>query len=149
MDSNFRIWLIVVSLALISSVVVQIILMFIFVRLLALVRPVTGSGPGLREIFDKVLQAATAVDRAARAAGDTLEQISLQVHHVANISEKRLADADRVAGEVLTTVERINHNVGAVTGWPFREAMALSAGLRTGATALFTRRHRSTEGRQE
>jgi hypothetical protein len=116
MDANFRIWLIVVSLALISSVMVQI------VRLLAMVRPVTGSGPGLREIFDKAFQAATAVDRAARAAGDILEQISRQVHHSANVSVKRLAYADRVA---------------------------LSAGLRIGETDLFRRSLQSTEGRQE
>lgn len=148
MDFNFQIWLIVVSLALICSVMLQIVLMTVIVRLLAMARRITGGGAGINEIFDKVLHAATAIDRAAGAAGDTLEQLNLQINHMSNISEKRLADADRVAGEVLTTVERINHDVAAFTGWPFREAMAWSAGLKTGATVLFRSRNRSIAGRQ-
>lgn len=142
-----QIWLIVVSLALIVSLAVQIFVMAVFIRLLMRLRPAPG-GWGLREIFDKTLQAAISIDRAARTACEMLEQINPPVRHAASISERRLAHADRVAGEVLTTIERINYNVGTIAGWPFREVFAWSAGLRSASTALFKKQIDCSKGRQ-
>jgi hypothetical protein len=147
MTPYFQAWLIVASLALILSLALQIFLMAIIIRFLKFLQLAPG-GPGLREILDKTHQAVINVDRAARAAGEVLEQINPQVRHAANISERRLAQADRVAGEVLTTIERINHNIGTVAHWPFREAFAWSSGLRSGSTALFKKHRDSGKGRQ-
>lgn len=146
MSPNFQFWLILVFLALILSLAVQIFVMAIFIRLLTRLQPAPGA-PGLREFFDKSLQAAINVDRAARAAGEMLEQINPQVRHIANISERRLAHADRVAGEVLTTIESINRNVDTVASWPLREGSAWSAGLRSASIAMFKKQRDSTKGR--
>jgi hypothetical protein len=134
------------SLALLSSLAVQIVLIMVFIRLLAHFR--SAGDLGLREIFDKVLRTATSVESAARTAADTFEQINLEVHYAADISARRLEDADRVTGEVVKTVEHINRSVDTVFSWPFREALAWSAGLRSASMALFKKRDDSNEGRK-
>jgi hypothetical protein len=80
--------------------------------------------------------------RAAKITTELLDQFRPTVEQAAIVSRRQLAHSDQVIEEVLEDVERINegvHNVAAAVRFPFREAFALSAGIRS-ATATFFRR---------
>ena len=144
MDRDLQIWLIVVSVALIASVAIQL---FIIGRLLVLVRFSLGRH-NLHEIVDKAFDALDRVDRTTEAANQLLEQIRPTVDQVAGISQRQLPRADQVVGEVLTSVQRINHDVNAAISWPSREAHAWSAGVRSALSALFRKDGDPTKGQQ-
>ena len=133
MDQVLQILLIAVALALIASIAIQIFLMG---RLLSLLRSGLGRH-ALHEIVDKAFEALEGVDRATQAATQVMEQIKPTVQQVASVSQRQLSHANQVVDEVLTGVERINHNVNAAIRWPSREAHAWSTGVRTALAALF------------
>ena len=133
MDQVLQILLIAVALALIASISIQIFLMG---RLLGVLRSGLGRHP-LNEIVDKAFETLDGVDRATQAATQVMKQIKPTVEQVASVSQRQLSHADQVVNEVLTGVERINHDVNAAIRWPAREAHAWSAGVRTAFGSLF------------
>ncbi len=136
MDSTLKIWLIVISLALIASIAVQIFLMAIFIRLLSILRPKPGQR-GIHQIADRALEAIENTNRAMKAAVNMLEEIKPVVNQAASVSRRQLSHADQVLGDALDGVARIQRDVSIVRNWPIREARALSAGVINGMFAFF------------
>lgn len=147
MDRTLQIWLIVISLALIASMFMQIFLVSILIRLLAAVRPRPGQH-GLVEIADRAGAALEGADRAIRTTVDMLEEIRPVVHQAATVSRRQLSHADRVLGDVLTGVSRIQSDVSYVRNWPVREARAWSAGVMTAMIAFFRPNGTATKGKR-
>jgi hypothetical protein len=91
------------------------------------------------------------MNRTTKITTELLEEIRPAVEQAAIVSERHLAHADQVIGEVLGDVERINqgvHKVPAVVGSPFREAHAFSSGIRSAAATLFRRAVTSNKRKQ-
>jgi len=136
MDRTLQIWMVVVSLALIASIFVQIFLMAIFIRVLAILRPKPGQR-GIHEIAEKALETIENTDRAIKLTVNMLEEIKPVVSQAASVSRRQISHADQVFEDALEGVARIQRNVGFVRNWPFRQARALSAGVTTALMAFF------------
>jgi hypothetical protein len=147
MDRNLEIWVIVGCIALALSAVVQIFFMAAFLRLAALFRPVPGR-PGPSEILDKIIETTATLERVTKSMAQIVDELKPVVNQVSTVSSRQINHADQVVGEVLTTVERINSSVNSAISRPFREAHALSAALRTAATALFKTNDNSYKGKR-
>jgi hypothetical protein len=138
MDPTLQIWMIVISLALLASILLQIFLMATFIRLLTHLRP-KPEQRGLREITDRALEAIEGADRAIKVTVDMLEEVRPVVNQAASVSRRQLSHADQVVGNALDGLARIQHDVNLVRNWPMREARALSTGVATAMFALFRR----------
>lgn len=136
MERTLQIWLIVISFALIASIFVQIFLMAIFIRLLSILRPKPGQR-GVHEIADRALEAIENTDRAIKVTVNLLEEIRPVVNQASSVLCRQISHADRVLGDALDGVGRIQRDVGIVRKWPIREARALSAGVTSAMIALF------------
>jgi hypothetical protein len=147
MDRTLQIWLIVISLALIASIFVQIFLMAIFIRLLSILRPKPGQR-GVHEIADRALEAIENTDRAIKVTVNMLEEIRPVVNQAASVSLRQISHADRVLGDALDGVARIQRDVSIVRKWPIREARALSAGVTSAMIALFRGNGGANKGRK-
>ena len=82
---------------------------------------------------------------------ELLGQIRPTAEQAAIVSRQQLVHADQVIEEVLEDVERINqgvHNVAAAVRFPFREAFALSAGIRSATATFFNRAGNSSKRKQ-
>jgi hypothetical protein len=147
MDHNLEIWIIAGCIALSVSAVVQLFFMAAFLRVAALLRPAPGR-PSPSEILDKVIETTATLERVTKSMAQMLDELKPVVDQVSTVSLRQVNHADQVVGEVLTTVERINSSVNSAISRPFREAHALSAAVRTAATALFKTNDNSYKGKR-
>jgi hypothetical protein len=147
MTHDLQTWVIVLSLALLASVMLQIFFMGILLRLLRALRPRPGQC-GLWDLTDRALVALNDADRATRTTVEILEQIKPVVEQAASISRRQLSHADQVVEEFLTGVERIERDVNTVRNWPVREARAWSAGFTSAITAFFRMNGTAAKGKR-
>ena len=148
MQHDLQIWLIVILLALLSAI--QLFTITFLIRLANLVKPAPGA-PGIHEIAARIMETIEGMHRAAKITTELLGQIRPTVEQAAIVSRRQLAHADQVIEEVLEDVERINqgvHNVAGAVRFPFREAFALSAGIRTATATFFNRAGNSSKRKQ-
>jgi hypothetical protein len=148
MERDLQIWLFIVFLALLIAI--QVFVITFLVRVLNLLGPTTGSG-GVREIAAKVAETMEALNRTAKTINEFLTQIRPTVEQAVNISRRQMSHADRVVGEVLNNVERINqalHNFAAAVSVSFNEVHAISAEVRS-ATATFFGKASDTHKRKQ
>ena len=149
MQHDLQIWLIVILLALLSAI--QLFIITFLIRLANLVKPTPGAPPGIHEIAARIMETMEGMHRAAKITTELLGQISPTVEQAAIVSRRQLAHADQVIEEVLEDVERINqgvHYVAAAVRFPFREAFALSAGIRSATATFFNRAGNSSKRKQ-
>ena len=147
MDRNIEIWVIVGCTALAVSAIVQVFFMAALLRLASLLRPAPGRlGPS--EILDKVIETTATLERVTKSMAQMLDELKPVVAEFSSVSSRQVNHADQVVGEVLTTVERINSSVNSAISRPFREAHALSAAVRSAATALFKTNDNSYKGKR-
>jgi ABC-type transporter Mla subunit MlaD len=81
-----------------------------------------------------------ALNRTTKTANEFLTQIRPTVEQAMNVSRRQLSHADKVVGEVLNNVEKINQplrDFAAAVNVYFSEAHALSAGVRSATATLF------------
>ncbi len=147
MDHNLQIWVIVVTVVLIASVFMQIFIMGVFIRLLAIFRPKPGQR-GLQEFVERATVACEHADRAIRTTAEILDHIKPVVNEAASVSLRQLSHADQVVEEVLTDVDRMHRDVTAVRNWPVREARALSAGVTSAMTVFFRSNGSGNKGKR-
>ena len=137
MERDLQIWLIIVFLALLIAI--QVFVIAFLMRVLKLLRPTTGSA-GVRDIAAKVAETMEALNRTAKTTNEFLTQIRPTVEQAVAVSRRQLSHADRVVGEVLNNVERVNqaiHSFAAAISVSFSEAHAISAGVRSATAMLF------------
>ena len=137
MERDLQIWLFIVFLALLIAI--QVFVITFLVLVLNLLRPTTGSG-GVRDIAAKVAETMEALSRTAKTINEFLTQIRPTIEQAVNISRRQMSHADRVVGEVLNNVERINqalHNFAAAVSVSFSEVHAISADVRSATATLF------------
>jgi uncharacterized protein YoxC len=145
MERELQTWLMIIFLALLIAV--QLFIIAFLVRLSKVLKPVPGS-PGLRDIAARIMETTEGVNRVAKTATQLLDQIRPAVDQVASVSRRHVAHADHVIDDVLNDVERVNqqfHNLAAAVSLPLREALALSAGIRSAAAMFFRRAGNSTK----
>ena len=148
MQHDLQTWLIIILLALVS--VIQLFIIAFLIRLSNQVKLAPG-GPRPEEIAGGIMETMEGMHRAAKITTELLDQIRPTVEQTAIVSRRQLAHADQVIEEVLEDVERINegvHDVATAVRFPFREAFALSAGMRS-ATATFFRRAANSGKRKQ
>ena len=137
MERDLQIWLIIIFLALLIAI--QIFVIAFLIRVLNLLKPTPGSA-GVREIAAKVVDTMEALNRTTKTANEFLAQIRPTVEQAMNVSSRQLSHADKVVGEVLNNVDRINQplrDFAAAVNVSFSEAHALSAGVRSATARLF------------
>jgi hypothetical protein len=61
----------------------------------------------------------------------------LQIWQAASVSRRQILDADRVIGNALKGVARIQQNACTARSWPIREARTVPAGVATAMIAIF------------
>ena len=137
MERDLQIWLIIIFLALLIAI--QIFVIVFLIRVLNLLKPTPGSA-GVRDIAGKVVETMEALNRTTKTTNEFLTQIRPAVEQAVSISRRQLSRADKVVGEVLNNVERINqtaHSFATAVGVSFSEVHAVSAGVRSATATLF------------
>jgi hypothetical protein len=144
-DYTLQLWLIVISLALLASIILQLFLVSIFIRPLSALRPKSGQR-SLAQIADRAYETIEDADGAIRATVDMLMEAEPVVSHAASASGRQIMRADQVIGDALDGVARIQQDVRIVRNWPIREARALHAGMLTTVASPFRTNGTVNEG---
>jgi uncharacterized protein YoxC len=137
MERDLQIWLIIIFLALLIAI--QVFVIAFLIRVLNLLKPTAGSA-GVRDIAAKVVNTMEALTTTTKTANEFLTQIRPTVEQAVNVSRRQLSQADKVVGEVLNNVERINRplrDFATAVSVSFSEAHAISAGVRSATATLF------------
>jgi len=148
MERDLQIWLIIVFLALLIAI--QVFVIAFLIRVLNLLKPTPGSA-GVRDVTAKVVETMEALNRTTKTTNEFLTQIRPTVEQAVSISRRQLSHADKVVGEVLDNVERINqtvHNFAAAVSVSLSEAHAISAGIRSATSTLFGKASDSNKRKQ-